>query len=55
MKILDYLLYASCRPCSHYIPRPRKSKSKWYRNRKRVHELGVSQLPKEKEKICIRK
>lgn len=39
MRILDYLLYASCRPCSHYIPRPRKRKSKWYRNRKKVHEL----------------
>lgn len=31
MKILDYLLYASCRPCSHYIPsfkRKRKPKRK---------------------------
>lgn len=28
MRILDYLLYASGRPCHHYLPRPVKHKPK---------------------------
>lgn len=43
MKILEYLLYAFGRPCSHYIPRPSSRKSNWHKKRKKVHELDAAQ------------